>query len=58
MRTTEMKIWFDKIAWSDFEQPKAGPGGAEGRMPGVIHLPPPQIFLEGFAKYGWIPERE
>ena len=26
----------DKIAWSDFEQPQAGPQG-EGQDPGVLH---------------------
>ena len=27
---------FDKIVWNNFERPKAGPEGAEGRMPEVI----------------------
>ena len=28
----------DKIARSDFEQPKAGPEGVKGRMPGIISI--------------------
>jgi len=48
---------FDKFAGSEFERPKAGPEGAEGRMPGVILPPPPDMLrmLRSSAVRGWLP---
>ena len=37
----ETRRWFDKIAGSDFERAAGAARRAKGRMPGVIHLPPP-----------------
>ena len=42
MRTTAMECRFDRSAGSGSERDakRRGPGGAEGRKPGVVHLPP------------------